>query len=215
MEQALSFLSASECGEDVYKNAENLWTPVWGRGIFGGGLIAQSLVIAQHTVPSHLLVHSTHCSFIAPTNNHSPIFYHVRRLQKGRNSATRIVEAWQAKKCVFVATLSFLHGSSSADKRPLEHQVSMPSTTAMSGPPSEYRIPVDGEILSRTCQADRGSLYDCVRLPIKREENRPQLERLHHWIRTRDEIGTYKIVNRSGVITPPRQTTHFAALAYE
>lgn len=50
--------------ENLYRSTEKLWKPPNARGVFGGVVIAQSLMAAAHTVPDNFHVHSMHCYFI-------------------------------------------------------------------------------------------------------------------------------------------------------
>ncbi|KAH6986507.1 thioesterase-like superfamily-domain-containing protein [Ilyonectria sp. MPI-CAGE-AT-0026] len=126
IQRALSFRAAPEEGEDTYTNAEPLWHPIWGRGIFGGAIIAQSLAIAQDTVPSTCLVHSMHCHFIRPGTSTVSVIYTVERVRDGRNIATRRVQANQSGKSIFTATISFMQETPSGPKKILLECVRFP-----------------------------------------------------------------------------------------
>lgn len=92
------------------------WHPPASRGVFGGAVIAQSLVAAQATIPppspsngnAAFLIHSMHCYFIMPGVSTIPILYHVERVREGRSFMTRTVQARQRGKCIFTTTCSFV-----------------------------------------------------------------------------------------------------------
>lgn len=218
MQRALSFLSVPEEGDDTYTNAEPLWHPIWGRGIFGGAIIAQSLAIAQDTVPSTFLVHSIHCHFILPGSSTVSVLYTVERVRDGRNIATRRVLAKQSGKSIFTATISFMYENPSGSKMVFKHQLSMPSEAKDFPAPTKYGQDVDVTLLAKAGQTDSGSLYECVRFPSVHQEQRPELQRLLHWIRISGTIDsevpyTNERADSNGSKVPNHKM-HLAALAY-
>jgi hypothetical protein len=58
--------------ENLYRSTEKLWKPPNARGVFGGVVIAQSLMAAARTVPEDFHVHSMHCYFIMAVREISP-----------------------------------------------------------------------------------------------------------------------------------------------
>jgi len=74
--------------------------------MFGGELLAQTLVAAARTAPGRAC-HSLHVRFLGPGNPASPIEYRVRRVRDGRRFAQRQVSAWQGGREVLLATASF------------------------------------------------------------------------------------------------------------
>lgn len=211
MQQALSVVSAPDRGPDVYTNREKLFQPVWGRGIFGGALIAQGLTAAQETVPSNFLVHSIHSHFILAAKRDIPIFYHVDRVRDGKAIATRLVLARQSGTCIFSATLSFmLHESAPGDtRRPsLRHQAPMPADFRTQAPPSARGQPVREDLLTETCLPTNGSLFECVRVPLDhRQQQQPEAQKLRQWSRAAGRIR-----GDGGPFADAR--AHLAALAY-
>ncbi|KAK7222499.1 hypothetical protein V2G26_010502 [Clonostachys chloroleuca] len=161
---AQSFTPAPEKGKDVYRATETPWHPIWGRGVFGGVLLGQSLAVAQDTVPPNFVVHSLHGSFILSAKTTVPTFYHVERLRDGKSVASRVVKAFQSEECVFTATISFFVESPST-KRGMNHQISMPTEILEQGPPSGPDQDVDPALLAEAGQTRNGSMYECVRIP--------------------------------------------------
>ncbi|RKP26119.1 HotDog domain-containing protein, partial [Syncephalis pseudoplumigaleata] len=88
-------------------DSRHLWLPLNARGVFGGQVVAQSLVAATKTVPVEFSVHSLHSYFLLPGNHTLPIIYHVQRVRDGRPFITRTVKASQAGRCIFTCTCSF------------------------------------------------------------------------------------------------------------
>jgi acyl-CoA thioesterase-2 len=95
------------------------WMP-HGR-VFGGQVLAQSLVAAMHTLPQSRGVHSLHSYFLRAGAIDQEIRFEVEILRDGRSFSARRVKALQSDKPIFVLSASFqdLAGG-------LEHQETMP-----------------------------------------------------------------------------------------
>jgi hypothetical protein len=98
--------SSSNVPGEVF-TSQSLWVPCGARGVFGGQVIAQSLVAAGKTIASPLGLHSQHCYFVLPALASPPIEFHVERLRDGRSYATRLVRAVQRDKVIFVLIASY------------------------------------------------------------------------------------------------------------
>src|SRR5699024_3078889 len=62
------------------------YTPPQTRGqVFGGQVMAQSLVAASHTVDADRFVHSMHCYFIRPGDATQPLHFTVDHHRDGRS----------------------------------------------------------------------------------------------------------------------------------
>jgi acyl-CoA thioesterase-2 len=107
-------------GEDLFQGPSQ-WMP-HGR-VFGGQVLAQCLMAAQHTIEGHdRAVHSMHGYFLRPGDIELPISFTVDRLRDGRSFSTRRVQAFQKDQAIFSMIASF------QDKDPgLEHQTEMPN----------------------------------------------------------------------------------------
>jgi len=68
--------------------------------LFGGQLVAQSIVAAGRSVPEKFLPHSLHTTFLRPGLSGQPVTYRVERLRDGRQISTREVSAWQGERLV-------------------------------------------------------------------------------------------------------------------
>ncbi|MDR3509427.1 MAG: acyl-CoA thioesterase II [Caulobacteraceae bacterium] len=91
-----------------------------GPRIFGGHVIAQSLLAAYETVQDRIC-HSIHCYFIRPGDPKVPILYEVDRARDGASFTTRRVVAIQHGEQIFN-----LAGSFQVPEEGLEHQAAMP-----------------------------------------------------------------------------------------
>jgi acyl-CoA thioesterase-2 len=88
--------------------------------IFGGQVIAQSLLAAYETVPDRVC-HSLHCYFIRPGDPTVPIVFEVDRSRDGGSFTTRRVIAVQHGKQIFNLAASFMTAEDG-----FEHQAPMP-----------------------------------------------------------------------------------------
>lgn len=68
--------------------------------LFGGQLVAQSIVAAGRSVEAGFLPHSLHTTFLRTGLSATPVTYRVERLRDGRQIATREVSAWQGDRLV-------------------------------------------------------------------------------------------------------------------
>ncbi len=119
--QALTLepLGNNSRNEDTFEGPSQ-WMP-HGR-VFGGQVLAQCLMAAQHTIESaDRSVHSMHGYFLRPGDIDLPITFTVDRLRDGRSFSTRRVQAFQKDQAIFSMIASF------QDHDPgLEHQTEMP-----------------------------------------------------------------------------------------
>src|SRR4051812_31835849 len=88
--------------------------------IFGGQVIAQSLLAAYETVPERIC-HSLHCYFIRPGDPTVPIVFEVDRSRDGGSFTTRRVIAVQHGKQIFNLAASFQD-----PEEGFEHQADLP-----------------------------------------------------------------------------------------
>ena len=103
--------------EDIFIGPSQ-WMP-HGR-VFGGQVLAQSLVAAERTVDGRD-PHSLHGYFLRPGDINQPITFSVDRLRDGRSFSTRRVQAFQDGQPIFSMIASFqVHDPG------LEHQDSLP-----------------------------------------------------------------------------------------
>lgn len=97
-------------------------TPEQTRGrVFGGQVMAQSLVAASHSVDSDRFLHSMHCYFIRPGDSAQPLHITVDHHRDGRSFSVRHVEVTQHDEVILSLTCSF---QTPADG--LEHYEPMP-----------------------------------------------------------------------------------------
>ncbi len=103
--------------EDIFTGPSQ-WMP-HGR-VFGGQVLAQSLVAANRTVEDRS-VHSLHGYFLRPGDINLPITFSVDRLRDGRSFSTRRVQAYQKGEPIFSMIASY-----QVSDPGLEHQAEFP-----------------------------------------------------------------------------------------
>lgn len=162
--------------------------------IYGGQVIAQSLLAAYETVEDRLC-HSLHCYFIRPGDPTIPIIFEVDRSRDGGSFTTRRVIAVQKGWQIFNLAASF-----QAEETGFEHQAPMPQA------PRWDAVPSDAELRRRAGGAADDP--DAEPLEIRRvgghvgdgpTESREPNQQV--WIRARDPL-------------PNDQRLHQVVLAY-
>src|SRR5665647_996712 len=123
MEGLLAALDLTDTGartnEDIFTGPSQ-WMP-HGR-VFGGQVLAQSLVAAMRTVPDERHVHSMHGYFLRPGDVTQPITFSVERIHDGRSFSTRRTQCYQDG----LPILSMIASFQDADEG-LEHHIDMPT----------------------------------------------------------------------------------------
>ncbi|KAA8820207.1 acyl-CoA thioesterase [Bifidobacterium vespertilionis] len=108
LEHLVSVLELGEPSQyrnHTYINGESLYFPT-GR-VYGGQVIAQSVIAAAKTVPSGRLPHSIHGYFISAGDIHQDVLFDVETLRDGRSFSARRVNATQAEGAILTAIASF------------------------------------------------------------------------------------------------------------
>ena len=168
------------------------------RRIFGGQLIAQSLVAAAHTVgKTHC--NSLHAYFVSAGDLTRPLDFEVAHVRDGRSFDAREVRVRQQERLVFSASLSFHDG----DPGP-EHQIGMPDVP----PPEELedqrerrrRNADERGVAMRVFSAEQMIDARAVELPVTRPEGGIEGRRCL-WFRSRAPLAE-------------DPTMHQAAIAY-
>ena len=121
--ESLSFTSASR--ESDYFLGQNQYKPD-GR-VYGGQVVAQSVVAAAATLPDDRLIHSLHGYFLRAGDVSEPIEFGVERLRDGRSFSARRVHAYQKDVPILSLIASF-----QVEQEGLEHAETMP--TGLPGP---------------------------------------------------------------------------------
>lgn len=126
--------TGARTSEDIFTGPSQ-WAP--GGRVFGGQVLAQSLVAAMRTSDSDRFVHSMHGYFLRPGKVDLPITFSVDRIHDGRSFSTRRTQAYQEGQPI----LSMIASFQDVDEG-LEHQVDMPDDL-----PDPETLPSTAEVL--------------------------------------------------------------------
>jgi acyl-CoA thioesterase-2 len=111
--------TGARTSEDIFTGPSQ-WMP--GGRIYGGQVLAQSLIAAIRTVTDDRFVHSMHGYFLRPGDVTLPITFSVDRIHDGRSFSTRRTQAYQEGQPI----LSMIASFQDLDEG-LDHQLDMPS----------------------------------------------------------------------------------------
>ncbi|WP_417235459.1 acyl-CoA thioesterase [Arthrobacter sp.] len=130
-------------GDGHVRTSEDIFighTPAQSRDrVFGGQVIAQSVIAATRTVEGDRPIHSLHGYFLRPGDVHLPITFGVERLRDGRSFSARRVHAYQKGQPILSMIASFQEPAEG-----LEHQIEMPS-----GIPAPEDLPTTAELIGK------------------------------------------------------------------
>lgn len=114
--------------DHTYVNGESLYFPT-GR-VYGGQVIAQSLIAASKTVDPSRLPNSIHGYFILAGDIHQDLLFDVENLRDGRSFSARRVNVTQAQGSILTAIASFQeHGQEGVEfADPMPEDVPDPET---------------------------------------------------------------------------------------
>ena len=126
--------TGARTSEDIFTGPSQ-WMPL-GR-VFGGQVLAQSLVAAMRTIREDRFVHSMHGYFLRPGDVNHPMTFSVDRIHDGRSFSTRRTQAYQDG----VPILSMIASFQDVDPG-LDHQTAMPTDV-----PDPESLPSAAEVL--------------------------------------------------------------------
>lgn len=189
-------LSASDARttEDIFTGASQ--SMPLGR-VYGGQVLAQSIVAASRTIPDERTVHSMHGYFLRPGDSTKGITFSVDRIHDGRSFSTRRTQAYQEGVPIFSMIASF------QDEDPgLDHHEPMPE-----GLPGPDELPdIESQLqglhpMSKRLFTDRPVDLRHIPSPIYVAPGTERVPRQAVWMRVRRSI-------------PDTPAVHRAALAY-
>ena len=189
-------LSASDARttEDIFTGSSQ--SMPLGR-VYGGQVLAQSIVAASRTIPDERIVHSMHGYFLRPGDSTKGITFSVDRIHDGRSFSTRRTQAYQEGVPIFSMIASF------QDEDPgLDHQEPMPA-----GLPTPDELPdIEAHLkglhpMSKRLFTDRPVDLRHIPAPIYVTADAERAPRQAVWMRVRRPI-------------PDNPAIHRAALAY-
>lgn len=171
------------------------WMPQ-GR-VFGGQVLAQSLVAATRTVDEARNFHSLHSYFLRPGDLDKSIDFSVEILRDGRSFSARRVHALQDGKPIFSMIASFQESATG-----LEHEEEMPEAPAPETLPSAADLlsMIDHPATNYWAKARPFDLRHVVE-PVYLKPAKSQVANQMVWFKTISELPTDPLL-------------HTAALAY-
>ncbi|MGB4136951.1 MAG: acyl-CoA thioesterase II [Microbacterium sp.] len=111
-------VSDARTTEDIFTGISH---PMPSGRIYGGQVLAQSVIAAERTLPDDRLLHSMHGYFLRPGDAAKGITLSIDRIHDGRSFSTRRAQAYQNGVPIFSMIASF------QDEGPgLEHAAPMP-----------------------------------------------------------------------------------------
>lgn len=127
--------TGARTNEDIFTGPTQ-WSPQ-GR-VFGGQVLAQSVVAATRTVEEDRPIHSMHGYFLRPGDLEQPITFAVDRIHDGRSFSTRRTQAYQHG----LPILSMIASFQTVDEG-IEHQKPFPEDV-----PAPETLPDERELLA-------------------------------------------------------------------
>ena len=180
--------------EDIFTGSSH---PMPSGRIYGGQVLAQSLLAAERTLPEDRAVHSMHGYFLRPGDASQGITIAVDRIHDGRSFSTRRSQAYQNGVPIFSMIASFQdHGPG------VEHAAAMPD-----GVPSPESLLPDEERVEglppgvARMLSDRAADVRHVESPLFLPSDDAKVPQQGVWMRLRAPL-------------PDDQRVHRAALAY-
>lgn len=180
--------------EDIFTGSSH---PMPSGRIYGGQVLAQTLVAAERTLPEDRAVHSMHGYFLRPGDASQGITIAVDRIHDGRSFSTRRSQAFQNGVPIFSMIASFQD-----DDPGLDHSVSMPSGLADPETlvPDEQRVDLLPPEIARML-GDRAADIRHIETPLFLPTDEPHTAHQGVWMKMRAPL-------------PDDPRIHRAALAY-
>ena len=196
-----ALLNVLNLADSSARTTEDIFTGVsqpmpFGR-IYGGQVLAQSIIAAERTIPAGRAVHSMHGYFLRPGDSSQGLTFAVDRIHDGRSFSTRRTQAFQEGVPIFSMIASFQD-----DDEGLEHQDPMPSGIPSPGELPDLEDHLTGiHPMSKRLFLDRPVDLRHVPSPIYVSVDGAQEPRQAVWMRARGPL-------------PDDPAVHRAALAY-
>lgn len=163
--------------------------------VFGGQVLAQAIIAAEHTIDDGRVPHSMHGYFLRPGDANKGITFSVDRIHDGRSFATRRTQAYQEGVPIFSMIASF-----ESESAGLDHQTAMPEDVPA---PESLADPLDQlqHPLARRMMQERPIELRYVASPIHERVEGVSEPRQAVWMRARRAL-------------PDAPGLHRAVLAY-
>ena len=184
----LSLFDIHQIDEDVWEGPQ---PDTYFQRLFGGQVLAQTLVAAARTVSPERVVHSLNAYFLRGGSPDSPLCFEVERLRDGGTFSTRRVVTKQDGRMIFQLNASF-HESEAG----LEHSAQQPRDNVL--PPDEappLRAVLEEQFGSHAEMLSEWDALD-VRLATPPQENYLGAT-MRAWVRTKSEMPPDPLLNNA------------------
>lgn len=109
-------LGIKQISEFKYQSNEKLSKPnPASRGVYGGNLAGQALLVAIRSSPPGFTPHSLHSFFVKATSSEKLVDWEVQEISKGKNFCNRLIRAIQDGEIKYIANVSLTKRNSHAD----------------------------------------------------------------------------------------------------
>lgn len=109
------------------------------RGVFGGNLCAQAILVGQETVDKSFVPHSLHSYFVKAGCDQTVCSYEVERLSSGNIFANRLIRVLQNNELKYIVMISF------TTKNSIDKTRKNFTNNENSQIPFEYQLPVNSD----------------------------------------------------------------------
>ncbi len=123
----LGDFDGARTNEDIFLGGPSQKQP--RHRVFGGQVLAQSMMAGMRTVDPDRVAHSMHGYFLRPGDANKPITFGVERLRDGRSFSARRVHAYQDGVPILSMIASF-----QVEDSGLDHQAQMPEASLIRKP---------------------------------------------------------------------------------
>jgi len=125
-----------QIGDLEYEGLKPLGKPQpKARGVYGGNLCGQAIVVAMQTVDKDFTPHSLHSYFVAAGDDSQVCQYKVEAISTGKNFANRLVKCFQQEKLKYVVMISLTKRNS------IKKTAQSFENTGKGPRPFEYQLP--------------------------------------------------------------------------
>lgn len=204
-------LALNKISTETFVNASELFVPYRGRGLFGGTMVAQSLLasLLHSNMPEKKWKPvSIHCHFLQAVQPTPQLQYKVTTLKPGKNYLTKEVNLHQNNKLVFKAIVTLqaykLQGSASNLKGQLNHHRKAPVVGVDIAPPEKMFS--QSELIPNSTAVKCYEREPCDwRLPkdlfdlsiVKEEEKAAPVEDrvLRYWVKNKEPLQDPSVYN--------------------
>ena len=194
-----ALLAVLDLADSTARTTEDIFTGVsqpmpLGR-VYGGQVLAQSIVAAERTIPEGRVVHSMHGYFLRPGDSSKGITFSVDRIHDGRSFSTRRTQAFQDGVPLFSMIASF------QDEDPgLEHQEPIPDGIPRPEDLPDFEDHLTGlHPMTKRLFLDRPVDVRHVPSPIYVTVDGERAPRQAVWMRARSPLPDDPAVHRAGL----------------